>query len=128
MSDDNKIHCIIPVHFLNKAEEVLPEVSEVIAPYLKGISESIQFQNFYDELIEIIERNRGDSSLIKDRNEEDILNDFEKMCDTVVEAFDFIKNEVEYSNIQYCKNSGYEIIESKKLTNDSVAIILQKVT
>lgn len=120
----DSIRIIIPLENLPKAEEIFPETAMLVGPYLNSISNN-DYNSFYEDLIRIVQENRGDDEVIKDYEEKEILKHFDSICDDMVTAFEEIKYQAEHYSPADSLPEDYEIESSRKLNNNAVELIVR---
>lgn len=111
---------IIPIDSLKKAESYLPETAELVGPYLE-CAKTNNFGPFYDDFIDVIEKNREDA-IITDENGEKIIRNFEQLCDDMVVAMEIIRPFIEK---EVYIPDDYEYEYSRKVDDNSVAVRLR---
>ncbi len=119
----NKTIIVIPLEKLKKAEEIFPEISEVIGPYLESIineGDPIRsFSFFYDDVGTILERTRGADSINNIDNDTFMINNFEKISDDIFVALEYVKHDLDYF---LPKGLNKVNIESEKIDDQSIIL------
>ena len=119
----NSSFIIIPLEKLKKAEEVFPEISEIIGPYLESIineGDPIRsFSFFYDDVGSILERTRGTDSISQVDSDVFMINDFEKISDDIFVALEYVKHDLDYF---LPKGLNKVNIESEKIDDQSIIL------